>query len=123
MEHLEEEKNGGDSISMLKDHETGQLVEDVTDIKFKGGTQNSGYQFGQGNDKCGGGWYGGDTSKDSKMLYCGSGGSGYIGGVIGGTGTTSSQKVKSGDGYARITFLESSAHTLTVNPNGRNMEW
>nr|MBP3259090.1 prepilin-type N-terminal cleavage/methylation domain-containing protein [Bacilli bacterium] len=74
----------------------------------QGGTQSSGYAFGQGgNGTCygggaggGGGWYGGYG------INCndggGGGGSGYIGGVTDGT-TTAGQRA--GHGGAKITFI------------------
>ena len=97
-----------------------------------GGTQSSGYAFGQGGsvpeaywnwytlNYClpgggGGGYYGGMsnagiqfTNGDTNLEYsehgggAGGGGSGYIGGVTGGT-TTAGQR--EGNGYARITLV------------------
>jgi hypothetical protein len=66
-----------------------------------GGTQSSGYAFGTGasmigNSGSGGGWYGGTGGG------YGSGGSGYIGGVTSGS---TSNGVRSGNGYATITFV------------------
>jgi hypothetical protein len=72
-----------------------------------GGTQTTGYTFGHGQDRDvngdggggGGGWYGGYSATADGG---GAGGSGYIGGVTNGTMQSG---VRSGDGYARITFI------------------
>ncbi|BCS85842.1 fimbrillin family protein [Prevotella herbatica] len=92
----------------------------VASITINGGTQNSGYLFGKGQDGGtksvggmagaegngggGGGWYGGFSYTGSGDGSCcgGSGGSGYIGGVSGGS---MQNGVRSGNGYARITFV------------------
>jgi hypothetical protein len=73
-----------------------------------GGTQTTGYSFGLGQsvigDSAGGaGWYGGYSgSGGSIYVGYGSGGSGYIDGVTNG-GT--SEGIRTGNGYARITFV------------------
>ena len=73
-----------------------------------GGSQTSGYAFGQGGTNAGGGWYGGNSAIGH---YCGSGGSGYIGGVpsfefMGTTYSPStSSGVQSGNGKAKITLV------------------
>ncbi|BCS85846.1 hypothetical protein prwr041_17390 [Prevotella herbatica] len=73
-----------------------------------GGTQTTGYSFGLGQsvigDSAGGaGWYGGYSgSGGSIYVGYGSGGSGYIDGVTNG-GT--SDGIRTGNGYARITFV------------------
>ena len=100
----------------------GSFVIDVKDklyMVINGGTQNSGYAFGQGQagrngtnsgiGSCegaggsGGGYYGGyaQTSTGAYTNSNGTGGSGYIGGVT--YGTTISG-VRSGDGYAVISW-------------------
>ena len=72
-----------------------------------GGTQTSGYVFGQGQD-CGpsedgggggSGWYGGYAAPGDGGA---GGGSGYIGGVSNGSTTSG---IHEGDGYAQITQL------------------
>ncbi len=84
-----------------------------------GGTQISGYLFGIGQDGhngtigsrgeeagggCGGGWYGGeaDQSTGANSNSGGSGGSGYIDRVA---NCSMQSGVRSGNGYARITFI------------------
>ena len=67
--------------------------------------------LGQGSDSSsgrgggGGGYYGGASFWNGCLVYSGGGGSGYIGGVLNGT-TTAGQR--SGNGYARITYLGTS---------------
>lgn len=103
--------NGEDSICNVQ----GEGDFDLDEKSFKGGSQDSGYKFGLGYFKCGGGWYGGTSADGWQTYYSGSGGSGYIGGVIEGNTTSNA---RSGDGYARITLLKASAHKLTINANG-----
>jgi hypothetical protein len=85
-----------------------------------GGTQSGGYAFGLGqngrsstvsvsandvgNGGGGGGWYGGYSYQGTEACSndSGGGGSGYIGGVTDGS---MSNGVRSGNGYARITFV------------------
>ncbi len=85
-----------------------------------GGTQTTGYEFGQGQNRNangdggggGGGWYGGYSATADGA---GAGGSGYIGGVTNGqtiAGDSSmpapsggTETGHSGNGYARITFV------------------
>ena len=57
---------------------------------------------GNGAQNAGGGYYGGSHFGNCNLVYSGSGGSGYVGGVSGGS-TTAGQR--SGNGYARITYL------------------
>lgn len=102
---------------------------------IQGGTQTEGYAFGegqpgktktayyingrQGNGGGGGGWYGGRTyDKEGNNSNCfGSGGSGYIGGVTGGSTTAGNQRFTningtgqerghSGNGYAKLTYMD-----------------
>lgn len=82
---------------------------------ISGGTQSGGYSLGQGENAGsgnrnheglgggGGGYYGGYASHDGDSNAGGGGGSGYIGGVLNGT---TSQGVRSGNGYAKITLVE-----------------
>lgn len=81
------------------------------DSTIIGGTQTAGYAFGHGqpgtgdgtSNGCpggGGGWYGGYSKGDDTTS--GAGGSGYIGGVTNGV---MQNGVRSGNGYARITFV------------------
>ena len=100
--------NGGNS---LEPYNTG--------LVSYGATQTTGYQFGKGQDGhnangggwggeagsgCGGGWFGGNASQQTgdNTNSGGSGGSGYIGGVSNGS---MQNGVRSGNGYARITFV------------------
>lgn len=100
--------NGGNSVEPFN---TGKIS--------YGATQTTGYLFGKGQDGrnadgggwgaqagggCGGGWYGGNASQymGDNSNTGGSGGSGYIGGVSGGS---MQNGVRSGNGYARITFV------------------
>ena len=87
---------------------------------ISGGTQTSGYAFGQGQDGKtktvggdagaegngggGGGFYGGFAlQKEGAHSHCpGAGGSGYIGGVTNGTTTAG---IQSGNGKALITWM------------------
>ncbi|MBE6147626.1 MAG: hypothetical protein E7168_04765, partial [Firmicutes bacterium] len=62
-------------------------------------TQSSGYAFGQGDLRGGGGYYGGYCGGSTQ--WAGGGGSGYIGGVSSGS---MSNGQRSGNGYARITL-------------------
>ena len=85
-----------------------------------GGTQITGYAFGQGGNGRigtsigggsegtaggGGGWYGGCAriNNGEYTNSCGAGGSGYIGGVTNGTTTSG---VNTGNGYAIITIID-----------------
>ena len=83
------------------------------EVANTGGIQTSGYAFGQGGNAIdsgvdqgggGGGWYGGQGA--ATMNSCGGGGgSGHIGSTLI-SGTTGMQNgVRSGNGYARITFV------------------
>ena len=87
-----------------------------------GGTQTSGYAFGQGGPGgfasywgCGGGgggYYGGYGGSGSvnNTGYSGAGGSGWIGGVTSykNNAATTSNGVNGGDGYAKITLIQKS---------------
>lgn len=69
-----------------------------------GGTQTSGYAFGQGAQGAGGGWYGGYYHSD----WISGGGSGYIGGVdsFNGDSPSSSNGVNGSSGYAIVTLMK-----------------
>ena len=63
------------------------------------------FGLGNGNNQVsggGGGYYGGGGFAECGLVYSGGGGSGYIGGVTNGTSTAGQ---RSGNGYARITYL------------------
>ena len=95
-------ENGGSS-SYGWDNST-DLDDNIRSGPFAGGTQTSGYAFGLGGGRTGyyagggGGLYGGISICRSS----GSGGSGYIGGVTNGSMTSG---VRSGNGYAEITYI------------------
>ena len=95
-------------------------------------TQTSGYAFGygqngrngtnvgeggEGNAGAGGGWYGGYSSQKTGEFTQspGGGGSGYIGGVSGGTSTTGGG-VANSNGKAKITWTPT--QTVKFNANG-----
>ncbi len=96
-------------------------------INGAGGTQTTGYAFGQGQDGSGagnsngvagggGGWYGGQTSTTTNAdTNSAGGGSGYIGGVVNGTTT---QGGRLGNGFATISCHQQRTFTLTYNNNG-----
>ena len=108
---------------------SGNNVTDFNGAVIQGGTQNTGYAFGQGQNGRnatdastggegagggGGGWYGGYAQQATgTYTNCvGAGGSGYIGGVessitvYGNTYTSSTTSGQhTGNGYARITLL------------------
>ena len=111
-------KSGGDGGGLNGSKGIGQR--DNGSYNVNGGSQNSGYTFGvgqnantktahnscgaEGNGGGGGGWYGGyscqaDTPNSN---FGGGGGSGYIGGVTNGTTTAG---VQSGNGKALITWM------------------
>ena len=70
-----------------------------------GGSQTTGYKFGQGADVCGGGWYGGErlTKTDTDMWY-GTGGSGYIGNERLSNATTQTGGGNQYDGSATLKY-------------------
>jgi len=83
-----------------------------TTITKEGASQTSGYAYGQGgNQGGGGGFYGGygadgsaswNSDGGNGWITGGTGGSGYIGGVTDGT---TSNGVREGNGYAKITLV------------------
>ena len=98
--------NGGGNIG-------GNAKNGGVEVSGTGGTQTSGYSFGQGGPSMnsgadqgggGGGWYGGYGASVINQMG-GGGGSGHIGSILinGTTGMTNG--VKTGDGYARIAFV------------------
>ncbi len=71
---------------------------------------------GYGAISCGGGWYGGAYYSVSDRIYSGSGGSGYIGGVLNGS---SSAGVNEGHGSAKITLTSiTPAKKIIYDNNG-----
>jgi hypothetical protein len=101
----------------------GSATADDYSHSINGGSQESGYAFGigqqgasklvwegagaEGNGGGGGGWYGGYAYQGIGINSCcyGAGGSGHIGSSLI-SGTTGMQNgVRSGNGYARITFV------------------
>ena len=100
----------------------GDAIADQNTETLKGATQTTGYAFGQGEDGFtktyhgnggaegngggGGGWYGGFTlHKQGNQSDCGgSGGSGYVN-TSQLTNTSMQSGVRSGNGYALITWM------------------
>jgi hypothetical protein len=98
--------NGGGNIG-------GNAKNGGVEVSGTGGTQTSGYSFGQGGPSMnsgadqgggGGGWYGGYGASAINQMG-GGGGSGHISSnlISGTTGMTNG--VRTGNGYAKITFI------------------
>jgi hypothetical protein len=107
---------GGTGLFVEQDHS--HTWEGIPDTQYgSGGTQSSGYAYGQGSpasnslydefhSAAGGGYYGGHARQAGlgTLQYSGGGGgSGYIGGVSNGS---MSSGIWSGNGKAKITFIE-----------------
>ncbi|MDM5291737.1 glycine rich domain-containing protein [Peribacillus simplex] len=106
----------------------------------KTATQTNGYSFGRGESvpfidsgAGGGGWYGGYHGESKNLYSYGGGGSSYIGGVSDGKTIAGNQSMpspsgetktgKTGNGYARITFIKLDDTTSPVTTDNAPKDW